>query len=61
LAEGVGFEPTVALLLRLISSQVPSTNSATLPLIQKQGSENIAKKAIVDDLACLAHKFLENL
>ena len=25
LAEGVGFEPTVGLLLRLISSQVPST------------------------------------
>jgi hypothetical protein len=49
-AEGVGFEPTVALLLRLISSQVPSTSSATLPLIQKQGGENIAKKAIVDDL-----------
>jgi hypothetical protein len=32
LAEGVGFEPTVRLLVRLISSQVPSSNSATLPL-----------------------------
>jgi hypothetical protein len=31
-AEGVGFEPTVRLPVRLISSQVPSTNSATLPL-----------------------------
>jgi hypothetical protein len=31
MAEGVGFEPTVGLLLLLISSQVPLTNSATLP------------------------------
>jgi hypothetical protein len=30
-SEGVGFEPTVPLRARLISSQVPSTNSATLP------------------------------
>jgi hypothetical protein len=32
MAEGVGFEPTEAFRLRLISSQVPSTSSATLPL-----------------------------
>lgn len=31
MAEGEGFEPPVDLRLRLISSQVPSTNSATLP------------------------------
>ena len=31
MAEGVGFEPTIRFPVRLISSQVPSTNSATLP------------------------------
>jgi DNA-binding beta-propeller fold protein YncE len=38
-AEGVGFEPTDRLLDRLISSQVPSTNSATLPSAN-QGSQD---------------------
>ena len=33
MAEGAGFEPAVELPLRLISSQVPSTNSATLPVM----------------------------
>jgi hypothetical protein len=33
LAEGVGFEPTVALRLRLISSQVPSTTQPPFRLI----------------------------
>ena len=32
MAEGAGFEPAVRLPARLISSQVPSTNSATLPV-----------------------------
>jgi hypothetical protein len=31
-AEGVGFEPTVALRLRLISSQVPSTTQPPFQL-----------------------------
>ena len=38
MAEGVGFEPTVQLPVRLISSQVPSTNSATLPFVLKSGT-----------------------
>src|SRR5947209_18918529 len=36
LAEGVGFEPTVELLLRLISSQVPLT---TQPPLHRENSE----------------------
>jgi hypothetical protein len=36
LAEGVGFEPTVALRLRLISSQVPSTTQPPFPPGAKQ-------------------------
>jgi hypothetical protein len=45
-AEGVGFEPTVRLPVRLISSQVPSTNSATLPysLCKNRANEATAKK-----------------
>jgi hypothetical protein len=37
----VGFEPTVPLRARLISSQVPSTNSATLPSV---GAEEDSEK-----------------
>jgi hypothetical protein len=49
-SEGVGFEPTVRLPVRLISSQVPSTSSATLPSIWKQGREDILKDSLVDEL-----------
>ena len=48
--EGVGFEPTVRLPVRLISSQVPSTNSATLPLSLNQGREDSVNCRLVDDL-----------
>ena len=40
MAEGVGFEPTVRLPVRLISSQVPSTNSATLPFSEQGGEDS---------------------
>jgi hypothetical protein len=50
MAEGVGFEPTVRLPVRLISSQVPSTNSATLPLRLNQGREDSVNCRLVDDL-----------
>ena len=53
MAEGVGFEPTVRLPVRLISSQVPSTNSATLPLRSNQGREDSANCRLVDDLVDL--------
>jgi hypothetical protein len=58
-AEGVGFEPTVRFPVRLISSQVPSTSSATLPSIQNQGGEDIVKHSLVDDLVpfCSRAKF----
>jgi hypothetical protein len=49
----VGFEPTVRLPVRLISSQVPSTNSATLPLHSNKGRENTANRQLVDDLVDL--------
>ena len=51
--EGVGFEPTVRLPVRLISSQVPSTNSATLPLRPNQGREDSVNCRLVDDLVSL--------
>jgi hypothetical protein len=50
----VGFEPTVRLPVRLISSQVPSTSSATLPSIQNQGGEDIVKHSLVDELVSRA-------
>src|ERR1700731_1768472 len=50
MAEGVGFEPTVRLPVRLISSQVPSTNSATLPLLRNKGGEDSVNRLVVDDL-----------
>ena len=50
MAEGVGFEPTVRLPVRLISSQVPSTNSATLPFRSNQGREDSVNRHLVDDL-----------
>ena len=53
MAEGVGFEPTVRLPVRLISSQVPSTNSATLPLRSNQGREDSVNCRLVDDLVDL--------
>ena len=46
----MGFEPTDQLLDRLISSQVPSTNSATLPLRSNQGREDSVNRYVVDDL-----------
>jgi hypothetical protein len=49
-AEGVGFEPTVRLPVRLISSQVPSTNSATLPLHLNQGPEDSVNRRLVEGL-----------
>ena len=53
MAEGVGFEPTVQLPVRLISSQVPSTNSATLPLRSNRGGEDSVNRCVVDDLVDL--------
>ena len=38
LAEGVGFEPTLGLLLSLISSQVPSTTQPPFRLLELIGS-----------------------
>ena len=49
----MGFEPTVRLPVRLISSQVPSTNSATLPLRSNQGREDSVNCRRVDDLVSL--------
>jgi hypothetical protein len=49
-SEGVGFEPTETLRFRLISSQVPSTNSATLPSHRNEGGEDILNFWLVDDL-----------
>src|ERR1700760_1898666 len=42
-AEGVGFEPTVGLLLRLISSQVHSTTLPPFQLRRKTATEPIAE------------------
>jgi hypothetical protein len=48
LAEGVGFEPTVALRLRLISSQVPSTTQPPFrSLIMNSLQQN--RKAQIDE------------
>src|SRR5271165_3514074 len=58
MAEGVGFEPTVRLPVRLISSQVPSTNSATLPLRSNQGSEDSVNCLLVDALVSLQNSRL---
>jgi hypothetical protein len=58
MAEGVGFEPTVRLPVRLISSQVPSTNSATLPLRSNQGREDSVNCRLVDDLVSLQNSRL---
>jgi hypothetical protein len=52
-AEGVGFEPTVRLPVRLISSQVPSTSSATLPFHLNKGREDSVNRRLVDDLVDL--------
>jgi hypothetical protein len=56
----VGFEPTVRLPVRLISSQVPSTNSATLPLRLNQGREDSLIYRLVDGLVIARFASLED-
>ena len=51
-AEGEGFEPPMQLPARLISSQVPSTNSATLPSIKASKIDNTSPAQYLQTFQC---------
>ena len=54
LAEGEGFEPPVGLLLRLISSQVPSTTQPPFRSFPFNPSSATNSASTTDEIACLA-------